>query len=223
MGCGYGHICGAVRRWYNLEMVYWILKNIFGPVIRLIWTKNIEGLENIPKSGACIVAANHSSYFDFISLITVLTRRVYFLAAEKFYKSKFWYPLVAGTGQIKVDRQNPDKKEVFEKVFSLLGSGKVLGIFPEGTRSADGKIGKTYTGVAKFALGARAPVVPVGVTGTFEIMSRHDKRPKFKKNIVIKIGKPLYFEEYYGKTADEIILRQITDKIMEEIKKLSNC
>jgi len=200
--------------------MYWILKIFFGWVIKLIWIKKVEGLKNVPKNGAFIVAANHSSYFDFISLITVLPRRVYFLAAEKFYKSKFWRPLVAGTGQIKVDRESSDKKEVYQKVFSVLNGGEVLGIFPEGTRSADGKIGKTYTGVAKFALGAKVPVVPVGITGTFEVMSRHDKKPKFKKNINVKIGKPIYFEEYYGKESDEVILRKITDRIIEEIEKL---
>ncbi len=200
--------------------MYWILKIIFGWAIRLIWIKKVEGLENVPKKGSFIVVANHSSYFDFISLIAILPRRIYFLAAEKFYKSKFWYPFVASTGQIKVDRESSDKKEVYEKVFSVLNSGKVLGIFPEGTRSVDGKVGKTYTGVAKFALGVKVPVVPVGISGTFEIMSRHDKKPKFKKNIVIKIGKPIYFEEYYNRSGDEFILREVTNKIMSEIEKL---
>jgi 1-acyl-sn-glycerol-3-phosphate acyltransferase len=200
--------------------MYWIFKKLFSWIIKLLWIKKAEGLENIPRKGAFIVAANHSSYFDFISLVAVLPRRVYFLAAEKFYKSKFWYPLVAGSGQIKVDRGNSDKKEVYEKVFSLLNKGKVLGIFPEGTRSPDGKIGKTFTGVAKFALTAKVPVVPVGITGAYEVMSRHDKHPNLKKNIVIKVGRPIYFDEYYGKNDDDLVLRRITDRIIEEIEKL---
>ena len=203
-------------------MIYWILKILFGWVIRLIWIKRVDGLENIPKKGAFIVASNHSSYFDFISLITILPRRIYFLAAEKFYKSNFWYPLVVGTGQIKVERESSDKEEVYKKVFSVLNKGEVLGIFPEGTRSPNGKIGKTFTGIAKFALEVKVPVVPVGIIGAFEVMSRHDKRPKFKKNIEIKIGKPIYLDEYYGKSNNDLILREITDKIMNEIKKLAN-
>ena len=203
-------------------MFYWILKKIFGPFVRLIWIKKIKGLNNFPKTGPFIIAANHSSYFDFISLIAVCPRRVYFLAAEKFYKSKFWYPLVTGTGQIKVNRKNTDKKEVYQKVFSILKKGNVLGIFPEGTRSPDGKIGKTFTGVAKFALEANVSVIPVSIIGTYEVMSRHDKCPKFKKNIKINIGKPISFEEYYQKEYDENILRKITDEIMKNIAMLNS-
>jgi len=205
---------------YFKVMIYWILKKIFGPFVKLIWIKKAEGLENVPKKGAFIIASNHSSYFDFISLIAVCPRRIYFLAGEVFFKKWWWYPLVKLTGQIRVDRDSKDKTDAKQKVFSILNQGKVFGIFPEGTRSADGKIGKTFTGVAKFALGARAPVVPIGITRTYEIMSRHDKKPKFKKIIKIKIGKPLYFEEYYEKAGDDTVLRQITDKIVEEIEKL---
>jgi 1-acyl-sn-glycerol-3-phosphate acyltransferase len=201
-------------------MLYWILKKILGPFVRLIWIKKVEGLENIPKTGSFIIASNHSSYFDFISLMAVCPHRVYFLVAEKFFKSKFWYPLVAGTNQIEVDRKNTDKKEVYQKVFSLLKMNSVLGIFPEGTRSPDGKIGKTFTGVAKFALGAKVPVVPIGITGTYEIMSRHDKWPKIKKIIEINIGKPIYFKTYYKKEPDGNTLRKITNEIMKGIKTL---
>jgi len=200
--------------------MYWILKKLFGWIVRLIWVKKAEGLENMPKNGAFIIAANHCSYFDFISLIAVCSRRVYFLAGEVFFKKWWWYWLVKSTSQIRVDRDSKDKTEVKQKAIDVLKQGKALGIFPEGTRSSDGKMGKTFTGVAKFALETKVPVVPAGITGTYEIMSRHDKKPKFKKNIVINIGKPMYFEEYYGQAGNETILRQITDKITEEIEKL---
>ncbi|MCX6724462.1 MAG: lysophospholipid acyltransferase family protein [Candidatus Staskawiczbacteria bacterium] len=202
--------------------MYWIIKTTLGWLVRLIWIKKIDGLKNLPRDGAFIVAANHSSYFDFISLVSVLPRRIYFLAAEKFYKSKFWYPLMVSTGQIRVDRDSPDKKEVYKKALLVLENGKILGIFPEGTRSADGKIGKTFSGVAKFALKARVPVVPVGISGAYEVMSRHDKFPKLKKSIRINIGEPLYFDKYYREEGNENVLREITDTIMEEIKKLVN-
>jgi len=201
-------------------MVYWVIKTLFGWIVRLIWIRKVEGMENIPQKGSFIIAANHSSYFDFFSLIAVCPRRVYFLAGEVFFKKWWWYPLVKLTGQIRVDRDSKDKTSAKQRVFSILNQGKVFGIFPEGTRSPDGKIGKTFTGVAKFALGAKVPVVPIGITGTYEIMSRYDKKPKFKKNISINIGKRMFFEQYYGKQADEAVLRQITDKIVEEIEKL---
>ncbi len=201
-------------------MIYWILKTFFGWIIRLIWIKKVEGLENVPKNGAFIIASNHSSYFDFISLIAVCPRRIYFLAGEVFFKKWWWYFLVKSTGQIRVDRDSKDKTEVKRRVFSILNQSKVLGIFPEGTRSSDGKIGKTFTGVAKFALEAKVPIVPVGITGAHEVMSRHDKKPKFKKNIILNFGQHIYFEQYYNRAKDETILRQITDKIVEEIEKL---
>jgi 1-acyl-sn-glycerol-3-phosphate acyltransferase len=201
-------------------MVYLILKLLFGPIARLIWIKKVEGLENVPKKGSCIIAANHSSYFDFFSLTAILPRRIYFLAGEIFFKKWWWYPLVKFTGQIKVDRNSSDKTQAKKEVLLILNQGKVVGIFPEGTRSSDGKIGKAFTGVAKFALEAKVPVVPVGISGAYETMSRHDKLPKLKKNIIIKIGKPMYFAEYYANRNDEIVLREIADKIMEEIKSL---
>ena len=201
-------------------MVYWVIKTLFGWIVRLIWIRKVEGMEQITPKGSFIIAANHSSYFDFFSLIAVCPRRVYFLAGEVFFKKWWWYPLVKLTGQIRVDRDSKDKTSAKQRVFSILNQGKVFGIFPEGTRSPDGKIGKTFTGVAKFALGAKVPVVPIGITGTYEIMSRYDKKPKFKKNISINIGKRMFFEQYYGKQADEAVLRQITDKIVEEIEKL---
>jgi 1-acyl-sn-glycerol-3-phosphate acyltransferase len=200
--------------------MYWILKTLFGWIIRLIWVKRVEGLENVPKNGAFIIVANHCSYFDFISLIAVCPRRIYFLAGEVFFKKFWWGLLVRSTGQIRVNRDSKDKADAKQKALSILKNGEVLGIFPEGTRSPDGKIGKTFTGVAKFALETEVPVLPVGITGSFEVMSRHDKRPKFRKKIVVNFGKPIYFEEYFGKENDEIILRQLTDKVVNEIESL---
>jgi 1-acyl-sn-glycerol-3-phosphate acyltransferase len=197
-------------------MFYWILKILFSPFFRLIWIKKVEGLENIPQKGNYIIAANHCSYFDFFSLVAIWPKRIYFLAGEVFFQKWWWYPLVKFTSQIKVDRKDQDKEEVYSKVFSILSQKKILGIFPEGTRSANGKIGQTFTGVAKFALKAKVPVIPVGITGTYEVLSRHDKFPKFRKNIVIKIGKPIYFDNFYSKQSDKIF-REFTDKIMEEI------
>ncbi len=203
-------------------MFYWILKTLFGPVVRLIWIKKVEGLENIPKKGAYIVAANHSSYLDFFTLAAIWPTRIYFLTGEVFFKKWWWYPLVKFTGQIKVDRNSEDKVQAKQKIFSILEKGKVVGIFPEGTRSTDGKIGKTYTGVAKFALGAKVPVVPVGIIGAYDVMSRHEKRPKFKRFIQIQVGKPLFFEEYYGEVDDEGVVRMVTNKIMEKIITLTD-
>lgn len=202
-------------------MFYWILKLLFGLFVRMIWIKKVEGMENMPPKGAYIIAANHTSYFDFFSLIAVWPKRIYFLAGEVFFNKWWWYPLVKFTGQIKVDRVSGDKEEVYQKVFSVLNKGKVLAIFPEGTRSANGKIGKTFTGVAKFALVKRVQVVPVGITGAYEVMSRHRNLPGFVKKIEIKVGKPINFDEYYGREYNEAVYREITDRIMGQVAMLA--
>ena len=125
------------------------------------------------------------------------------------------------TRQIKVDRQSPDKTEVYNSVNLLLKKGKIIGIFPEGTRSPDNKIGKAYPGVAKFALTNRVPVIPVGIKGAYEVFSRHQKLPKLKKNIEIKIGKLMLFNDYLGKENDKQVLEEITGKIMTKIAELA--
>lgn len=198
-------------------MFYWVLKILFGPLFRVVWIKKVEGLENIPEKGNYIIAANHSSYFDFFSLVSIWPKRVYFLAGEVFFKKWWWYPLVKLTGQIRVDRDITDKTESKEKVLFFLKQGRVMGIFPEGTRSSDGNIGKTFTGVAGFALNGKVSVIPVGIKGTYRVMSRHDRFPKFKKVIEIKIGKPMYFEKDYNNKDDKTVLREVTDKIINEI------
>lgn len=199
-------------------MFYWILKIFVFPIIRLIWVGKVDGLENIPKSGGAIIASNHESYFDFICFSAVCPRRIYYLAGEVFFKKWWWRPIVSLTGQIRVDRDSKDKSVAFGKALEILGQGKLLGIFPEGTRSSDGKLQKAFTGVAKLALISKVPVVPVGMIGTFEIMSRHDKLPKFKK-CQIKIGGQLNYSQYQKNDLESPKI--FTNNIMTEISKLT--
>ena len=171
-------------------MGYYLLKYLVYPFVKIFWLGDITGLENVPKKGSFIIAANHSSYFDFILLYVIIPRRMTFLAAEKFFTSNFWRPIMKITGQIKVDRESSNKEEVYDKVDKLIKNKGVLGLFPEGTRSRSGKMQKAYSGVAKFAYKYNIPVVPVGVIGAYEIMSPHDKLPKLKK-CKINIGAKL--------------------------------
>lgn len=200
---------------------YFVVKKLTAPIIKLIWLKKVTGLENLPKSGPYIIAANHQSYFDFICLFSIVTGRVTFLAAEKFFTSKFWRPIVEYTGQIRVNRDEDDKKQVFNLGVKVLENGNILGIFPQGTRSRSGEIEKTFTGVARFALTARVPVIPVGIKGAYEIMPPHAKRPKFRKKIEIIIGKPMYFSKYYEAEKIPELYRRITNEIMVEIARLA--
>lgn len=176
-------------------MVYWFLKLLLGPILRSIWVKDVRGLENIPKEGPLIVASNHSSYFDFLALVAVFPRRIHFLAAEVFYKSFFWKPIMVLTGQIKVDRSSADKSESIKKINKTLKAGNVVGVFPEGTRSRTGKLRRAYTGVARFALENSVDILPVAITGTFEVLPPHAKKPKIKKTISIKFLPRISFQK----------------------------
>jgi 1-acyl-sn-glycerol-3-phosphate acyltransferase len=159
--------------------------------VRLIWVKRIEGLENIPSDGPIILAANHSSYFDFISTIAVCPRRITYLTAEVFYKSAFWRPLVVLTGQIKVERKEGDKSYIYAAARTVLSKGEIFGIYPEGTRSRDGKLHRAYSGVAKIAQENNVKILPVAISGAYEVMRPNDKLPRWKKSIVVTFLEPL--------------------------------
>ncbi|MCD4704970.1 1-acyl-sn-glycerol-3-phosphate acyltransferase [bacterium] len=176
-------------------MFYWILKYTLGFLIKLIWVEKVCGLENIPKNGPVILCANHSSYFDFLTIASVCPRGVYFLAGEVFFEKWQWRWLMKLTKQIKVDRRIKDKSDSVNNVFDYLKKGRMVGIFPEGTRSADGKIHNFYNGAVRIALESDAPIIPVGISGTYEIMSRYDKFPRFNKKCVLNFGKKIYFED----------------------------
>jgi len=202
-------------------MFYLFSKIFIFPIIRLIWVKDVQGIKNIPNKNGAIVASNHESYFDFICFSAVCPRRIYYLAGEVFFKKWWWRFLMVLTGQIRIDRDKKDKSFALRKILSVLKNKKIIGIFPEGTRSSDGKLQRAYLGVAKIALMAKVPVIPVGIMGTFEIMSRHDKIPNFKK-CTIKIGAPINLEDYYGKDIDKKMLNIITHgMVMKNIAKLT--
>jgi len=172
-------------------MFYKILKFIFSPIIKMFWVGKINNIDSIPFNGSVIIVANHKSYLDFFILASVLKRRVYFLAGEVFFKSKVWRPLMLLTGQIRVDRDNEDKSSVYNQVEFIIKSGNILGIFPEGTRSRDGKLRKGYNGAVKFAYKYGVPIIPIGIIGTFDAWPAQKKIPKFKK-CTVSIGKEYF-------------------------------
>ncbi|NLE07540.1 MAG: 1-acyl-sn-glycerol-3-phosphate acyltransferase [Parcubacteria group bacterium] len=205
-----------------LRLSYSFLKATLGTLIRLIWVKKVEGLENIPKKGSVIIAFNHQSIFDFLCFIPILPRHIHYLSAEKFFSHPVWTPLVKMTGQIKVDRVSRDKSISHQTLYKYLANNKVIGIYPEGTRSPfEKEMLYAFTGVAKYAINAQVPVIPVGIKGTYEIMSRHDKKPKFKKLATFHIGKPIDFTKYQSANLNKKAYRVLTDRIMMEISKLS--
>lgn len=209
-------------------MLYFFIRFFVAPIIRLVWLKEVSGKENVPSKGAFIVAANHQSFLDFILLYSVLPgKRLRFLAAEKFYHSKYSRALMELTGQIKVDRydkSSASKDEAVQKGLSVLKAGEVLAIFPQGTRSRSGKIEKTFSGVARFAVLSGAPVVPLGIRGAFEAWPPHAKKPVFKKQVSLHFGEPMSFGDAKDSFGDDLShekLRMRTNKIMKKIAQLS--
>ncbi|MFA6393441.1 MAG: lysophospholipid acyltransferase family protein [Patescibacteria group bacterium] len=211
----------AKENTFRGKFLYRFLRIFVAPLIRLIWIKEVKGLSNLPKSGAYIIAANHQSYLDFLCLQAVLPVRLTFLAAEKFYSSGFWRPIVELTGQIRVERNADDKTEVIAKALEVLNRGRVLAIFPQGTRSRSGQIEKTYTGVARFALGAGAPVIPVGIKGAYEVLPPWEKCPKLRKIIKINIGEPVNLSEYSKRPIEPETYRKATNEAMKKIAELA--
>ncbi len=205
-----------------IAFTYYFLRKIVGAVIRLFLIKRVIGLSNFPVNQPAIIAFNHQSFFDFICFAAISPRNIHFLSAEKFFEHPLWKFLMMFTGQIRVDRNQHDKHELHERVSRHVKRCQLIGIFPEGTRSPHREeMQKAFTGVAIFALRHHIPIVPVGIRGTYDVMSRHDKWPKIKRVVEIHIGEPLHFSQHHDKDSDKDICVYVTEVVMKELEKLS--
>jgi 1-acyl-sn-glycerol-3-phosphate acyltransferase len=208
-------------------LFYWFLKWIaLGPFLKGIFRPVVEGAENVPDVGPAILASNHLSYADWLFMPLTLPRRVTFVAKAEYFTSpgiKGWFQrkFFAGSGQVPIDRTSGSAAEgALSTARKVLAEGELFGIYPEGTRSPDGKLYRGKTGVARLALETQVPVIPVAVVGT-DVVAPPGK--KFGKLIrpVVRFGKPLDFKRYEGMENDRYILRSVTDEIMYEIMRLS--
>lgn len=208
-------------------MFYWLLKWVFvGPLLRMVFRPRIEGDENVPDDGPAILASNHLSYADWLFMPLTLPRRVTFVAKAEYFTSpgiKGWFQkkFFSGAGQVPIDRSGASAAEgALASAKKILEDGEVFGIYPEGTRSPDGKLYRGKTGVARLALELGVPVIPVAVVGTNVVAPPGKKFGTFTRPVV-RFGKPLDFSRYEGLENDRFILRSITDEIMYEIMRLS--
>lgn len=208
-------------------MLYWVLKCvIIGPVLRMVFRPWVAGAENLPASGAVIMAGNHLSFIDSIFHPLLIPRRISFLAKKDYFTGaglRGWLTkqFMLATGQIPIDRSGGKASEAaLNTGMRVLASGQVLGIYPEGTRSPDGRLYRGRTGIARMVLEAKVPVVPVVMVGTREMMPIGARLPKIRR-VGMVIGAPLDFSRFEGMENDRFVLRSITDEIMYALLALS--
>ena len=207
--------------------VYWVLKNVLlGPVITKIFRPIHEGTENVPDQGAAIIASNHLSFADWLFTPLAVDRRITFVAKSDYFTRaglKGWAQkrFFAGTGQVPIDRSGGRASEsALRAGLKVLQRGELFGIYPEGTRSHDGRLYKGRTGVARLALLSGAPVIPSAIIGT-DIIAPPGKIITKIVSPTVKFGQSLDFSRYHGMSEDRFILRSITDEIMYAIMELS--
>lgn len=208
-------------------MFYRLLKYVLlGPLLKLLFRPRIEGLQHVPAHGAAIVAGNHLSFADHFLMPAVLRRRITFLAKAEYFtgpglRGRLTAAFFRGAGQIPVDRSGKEAGQAaIREGLAVLAKGDLLGIYPEGTRSHDGRLYKGKVGVAVMALTARVPVVPCAMIGTFEAQPTGRRLPR-PTPVTIRFGAPLDFSRYTGLEHDKTALRAVTDEIMYAILTLS--
>jgi 1-acyl-sn-glycerol-3-phosphate acyltransferase len=208
-------------------VLYAVLKYIvLGPVLRLLYRPRIEGAENLPKRGAAILASNHLAVADSIFLPLLAPRRITFLAKREYFTEpgvKGWAKRMffGGTGNVPIDRSSGSAAQAaLDTGVRILREGKLLGIYPEGTRSPDGRLYKGKTGVARMALEAACPVIPVAMIDTEKVQPIGKKLPRIRR-IGIRFGPALDFSRYEGLAGDRFVERSMTDEIMYELMQLS--
>ncbi|MFI9326299.1 lysophospholipid acyltransferase family protein [Kitasatospora sp. NPDC052868] len=205
------------------------MKMIVAPLLRIFFRPWIEGEENIPTEGAAIIASNHLSFSDSFFFPALIRRRVTFIAKAEYFntpgiKGKLTAAFFKGVGQLPVDRSGVRGagEAAIRSAIAVLEQGELFGVYPEGTRSPDGKLYRGKVGgLARVALATGAPVIPVAMIDTEKVQPPGQVVPNFGIRPGIRIGRPLDFSRYHGMENDRFILRSVTDEVMYEIMRLS--
>ncbi|MDP4633842.1 MAG: 1-acyl-sn-glycerol-3-phosphate acyltransferase [Pontimonas sp.] len=208
-------------------MFYWLMKHwVIGPLLTTVFRPWVKGLENVPRTGPLIVVCNHLSFVDSVFLPLMIDRQMAFLAKSDYFTGKGikgWFVrfFLTSAGQLPIDRSGGKASEAsLNAGLQVLADGGVLAIYPEGTRSPDGRMYRGRTGVARMILEAHVPVIPAAVIGTEKVMPLGSNIPKVHR-VGVVIGEPLDFSRFEGMESDRFVLRSITDEIIYEMNKLS--
>ncbi len=195
---------------------------VLTPPFRFFWKVTTEGLEHVPATGGAIIAPNHISVLDSFFVPLVLDRRMTYVGKAEYmddWKTRYLFPAI---GMIPIDRSGGDASErALNAAARVLEAGELFGIYPEGTRARDGKLHKGHTGVARLALRTNSPIVPVGIIGTDEVQPADASFPRLFRRVHIRFGRPIDVTKYCDRAEDRLVLRQITDEVMYEIRNLS--
>jgi 1-acyl-sn-glycerol-3-phosphate acyltransferase len=198
------------------------VKGVLTPVLHASFRLKVEGKQHVPKQGAVILACNHRSFLDSIFLPLVVRRRVTFVAKAEYFDDPKTAWFFRGVGQIPIRREGGAASErALETAMEVLRSGRVFGIYPEGTRTRDGYLHRGHTGVARLSLRTGAPIIPVGMIGTDEVQPVDSKMPKVGRTVTIRFGEPIAPARYGSRADDRMALRELTDEVMFEICQLS--
>ncbi|MGI8757249.1 MAG: lysophospholipid acyltransferase family protein [Acidimicrobiales bacterium] len=205
-----------IGRWYPAA------KAVITPVFRTAWRFRVRGLENVPAHGGAILCPNHTSVLDSFFLPALLPRRITYVGKAEYmddWKTRTLFPAL---GMIPIDREGGDAGErALATAQRVLEKGELFGIYPEGTRSRDGRLYRGHTGPARLALRTGVPIIPVGIHGSREIMPPEAKFPKLRLPVEVAFGRPIEVGHYRDRAQDHLVLRQIVDEVMYEIRELS--
>jgi 1-acyl-sn-glycerol-3-phosphate acyltransferase len=205
-------------------MLYWLLKILLTPVFFVVFRTRVHNGSVVPARGAVILAANHQSFCDSLFIPAALRRRVTYLAKAEYFDDPKQAWFYRGLGQIPIRRGGGDEsRRALETAVSVLERGRIIALYPEGTRSLDGSVHRGRTGVARIALETGALVIPVGVAGTSEVQPLGSRLMRPFKRVDVSFGRPRRLAEAdLAAAGDEgTALRRFTDELMAEISELS--
>jgi len=206
----------------DVGQLYPIARAVMDPLFSFLWRIEVEGLDRLPETGGAIMAPNHLSVIDHFVLASCLPRRITYVGKGEYmdsWKTKYIFPAL---GMIPIDRSGGSAAQAaLDAAAGVLADGELFGIYPEGTRSRDGLLHKGHTGAARLALRTGCPIYPVGLQGTLEVQPPDSSMPKPFKVMRVRIGRPVSVTRYLDRADDRLILRQIIDEVMFEIRELS--
>lgn len=203
-----------------------MLHSVVPPLARAVWRPRIEGLHHVPRSGPVILASNHLSFIDSVVIPVTAPRKVVFLAKSDYFTGtglrgsaqRAWFE---GLGMLPVDRDDPRAALAsLDVALEVLGRGEAFGLYPEGTRSRDGRLYRGRTGVAHLALTAGAPVVPVGLVGTDRLQPVGSSWPRLAR-VTVRFGEPIVAGDRFAGMSSGRARRELTDEVMRAVAALS--